>query len=164
MNILVILSIVFLGFVLGADIKLKVGDMAPDFSLPDQDSTVHKLSDYKGQKVVVYFYPKDDTPGCTKEACSLRDNYSDFSKLGIRVFGISYDTPESHRKFRKKYNLPFTLLSDETKEVSKLYGASGVLTPKRITFLIKKNGKIVRIYDKVTVTTHGEDILQFFTS
>ena len=85
---------------------------APDFSLLDQDETVHKLSDYTGQLKVIYFYPKDDTPGCTKEACAIRDIYHDFEKLGVKVFGVSKDTPAKHKKFAEKYELTFTLLSD----------------------------------------------------
>lgn len=158
------MATVLIGYVLGSDIKLKAGSMAPDFSLPDQDGKIHKLSDYLGQKVVVYFYPKDDTPGCTKEACGIRDHFADFQKEKIQVFGISYDSPESHKKFKQKYNLSFTLLSDEAKEVAQLYGAGGLVYPKRITFLIDEAGKIVRIYEKVTVDTHGEDILKFFLS
>ena len=92
---------------------LNIGDKAPDFTLVDQDSTEHTLSEYFGKKIVVYFYPKDDTPGCKKEACSIRDNYALFEENDIVVFGLSYDSPASHKKFAEKYDLPFTLLSDE---------------------------------------------------
>jgi len=140
----------------------KVGDRAPDFTLPDQDGTYQTLSDYHGRPVVVYFYPKDDTPGCTKEACSIRDEYEGFRQAGIVVFGISYDSPEDHRAFRAKYRLPFSLLSDKDKSVSKAYGADGVFFPERKTFLIDENGIIVKIYDQVRVVSHGADLLRDF--
>jgi len=141
---------------------LKVGDRAPDFTLPDQDGTYQTLSDYRGHPVVVYFYPKDDTPGCIKEACSIRDVYDGFKQAGIVVFGISYDTPEDHYAFRVKYRLPFTLLSDQDKSVSKAYGSEGVFFPERKTFLIDEKGSILKIYDKVRVVTHGADLLRDF--
>ena len=116
--------------------------------------------------MVIYFYPKDDTPGCTKEACGFRDNYGLFEKNGIVVLGISYDSPESHQKFKEKYNLPFILLSDETKNVAKAYGAYEGITkfmwPKRITFLIDETGKILHVFEKVTVTEHAQDVLNAF--
>ncbi|MEE9167863.1 MAG: peroxiredoxin [Candidatus Neomarinimicrobiota bacterium] len=148
----------------GSDIPLSVGDEAPDFTLLDENGDPHTLSDYRGQRVVVYFYPKDNTPGCIKEACNFRDHFDGFEKDTIKVLGISYDTPESHKKFKEKYSLPFTLLSDRNKDVAKMYGAGGLLYPKRITFLLGKDGRILHIYDKVSVTTHGPDILQNFSS
>jgi len=141
---------------------LKVGDRAPDFTLPDQDGNFQTLSHYRGSPIVVYFYPKDDTPGCTKEACSIRDEYEGFRQAGIVVFGISYDSPEDHRAFRAKYRLPFTLLSDKDKSVSKAYGADGVFFPERKTFLIDENGVIIKIYDQVQVVSHGADLLRDF--
>src|SRR5882672_10035737 len=105
--------------------KLKEGNTAPDFKLIDQDGKEHKLSDYKGQWILVYFYPKDDTPGCTKEACAIRDMIPDFKKLKLQVFGISKDNTKSHKKFSQKYDLPFTLLSDEDKKVMGKYGVWG---------------------------------------
>lgn len=149
-------------FVMSSNKTLSVGHQAPDFTLPDQDGNLHTLSDYLGQKVVVYFYPKDNTPGCTKEACNFRDNYFMFSEKNIQVFGISYDSEKSHQKFREKYELPLTLLSDRDKSVSALYGTKGWFMPKRKTFLINEEGIIEKIYEQVTVTSHGEDILNFF--
>jgi peroxiredoxin Q/BCP len=142
-------------------IELKPGDIAPDFVLTDESGVEHRLSDYRGKPVVVYFYPKDDTPGCTKEACAFRDDNPLFEELGVRVFGISYDTPESHRRFKAKYDIPFTLLSDSDKSVAKSYGAAGLIFPKRVTFIIDENGKISKVYEKVSVTTHSREILDF---
>lgn len=134
---------------------------APDFTLIDQDNVSHTLSDYSDQYVLVYFYPKDDTPGCTKEACSIRDNEEEFSSRNIKVFGISADSPESHKKFVEKYNLPFTLLSDESKEVAKLYNADGVFI-KRISYLIAPGSKILKFYPQVDPSSHAEQILSDF--
>jgi len=141
---------------------LNIGDKAPDFTLVDQDSTEHTLSEYFGKKIVVYFYPKDDTPGCKKEACSIRDNYALFEENDIVVFGLSYDSPTSHKKFAEKYDLPFTLLSDTDKSVAKLYGSDGFLMAKRNSFLIDINGKIFKIYKNVDVTSHTSNILDDF--
>ena len=139
------------------------GELAPDFALPDQDGKVHRLYDYRGQKVLVYFYPKDDTPGCTKEACGLRDAYSDYEAANIAILGISFDSPESHLQFREKYNLPFTLLSDAKKEVAELYGTRGIYPlALRRSFLIDEEGRLVKIIYDVDVTTHSQDVLQFF--
>ena len=102
--------------------KIKEGQLAIDFVLPDQNGKLHKLSEYKGRWILLYFYPKDASPGCTKEACGIRDVFPNFKKLKVVVFGISVDSVESHKKFVQKYNLPFTLLSDEKKEVVKKYG------------------------------------------
>jgi peroxiredoxin Q/BCP len=147
----------------GSSGKAVEGEPAPDFSLPDQDGKVHRLSDYHGQKVLVYFYPKDDTPGCTKEACSLRDAYSDYEAANIAILGISFDLPESHLAFREKYNLPFTLLSDAEKEVAELYGTKGVYPlALRRSFLIDEEGRLVKIIYDVDVTTHSQDVLQLF--
>ena len=129
-----------------------------DFNLVDQDNIYHKLSDYPG-KVLLYFYPKDDTPGCTKEACMITEVYDDFKKAGITVLGVSADSPESHRKFREKYNLPFTLLSDPDKKVIKDYGAFSPLFTKRISYLII-NGEIIKSYPKVDPASHAMEILK----
>lgn len=142
--------------------SLSPGSAAPEFSLPGSDGAVHTLSAYRGRKVVLYFYPKDGTPGCTKEACSIRDNFSAIKEQGIAVFGISFDSPESHRDFQAKHALPFTLLSDRERSVAKAYGAGGFLFPKRKTFLIDENGVIVKIYEHVDVATHGTDIVRDF--
>jgi peroxiredoxin Q/BCP len=139
-----------------------------DFSLPDQNGEVHKLSDYHGQFVVLYFYPKDDTPGCTVEACSFRDNYEIFKKNGIIILGVSKDTVLSHKKFAQKHNLRFTIFSDIEKKVIKEYKAwggkkflgktyDGIL---RKTYLIDREGNIVKVYDKVNPLTHAEEILK----
>lgn len=137
-----------------------VGSIAPDFTLNDENEQSHTLSDYRGQDVVVYFYPKDDTPGCTKEACGIRDGYKQFEKSAINVFGISFDGAESHRKFKEKYDLPFTLLSDLDKATAKRYGASGFFLPSRKTFLINKEGVVFKIYESVDVSSHAGDILK----
>lgn len=147
---------------------LKIGDKAPDFELQDQEGTTHRLSDYKG-KVVLYFYPKDDTPGCTTEACNFRDDFSEYKEKGITILGISADTFEKHSKFREKYNLPFTLLSDPEKETIKKYSAYGekkfmgriFLGIMRMTYLIE-DGIIKKIYPKVDVKEHSKEILSIF--
>lgn len=143
---------------------IKVGTKAPDFTLLDQNGKEHSLSDYKGQLVLIYFYPKDDTPGCTIEACTIRDAYKDFERAGIKVFGISKDSVESHKKFADKYELPFTLLSDTKREVITKYDALkkifGNVGTKRISYLIGKDGKVLKVYPKVDPTTHGGEILK----
>lgn len=132
---------------------------APDFELQDQNGKIHKLSDYKGSRVLVYFYPKDDTPGCTKEACSIRDAYADFSKLNLVIIGISADSVESHKKFAEKYHLPFTLLADTNKTVIKAYDADGLFT-KRISYLINEEGDIIKEYPNVDPATHAAEIYE----
>lgn len=144
----------------GVHAELKIGDPAPDFTLPDMDGRDHTLSGYKGRIVALYFYPKNDTPGCTKEACNLRDNFSTLSESGITVLGISYDAPDSHKAFTEKYKLPFTLLSDSKKSVSKLYSADGMLMPKRMTFLIDAEGKIMHVFDSVKTDGHAAQIME----
>lgn len=146
---------------------LKERDSAPDFELKDQEGNIHKLSDYRGRKVVLYFYPRDMTPGCTKEACNFRDNYEDFTKRDIVVIGVSADTVESHKKFVEKHNLPFTLLSDPQKEVVSKYGVYGekklmgrtFMGVKRVTYLIDEKGIIFKVLQKVDVSNHSEEIL-----
>jgi len=140
-------------------VKLVEGDIAPDFELKDQDGKIRKLSEYRGQRVVVYFFPKADTPGWTKEACGFRDIYSEYKKAKIIVFGISYDSPRGLKKFKTKYNLPFNFLSDSKKEVAPKYGSASLAWPKRMTFIIDKNGKIEKIYSKINVNTHAQRIL-----
>ncbi len=143
--------------------QLKPGDAAPDFSLPDADGKIHTLKEYRGKIVVLYFYPKDDTPGCTAEACNIRDNYAELQKAGLVILGVSYDDASSHRKFAGKYKLPFPLLSDTKKEVAAAYGAKGTLTgflvAQRKTFLIDKDGKILHIFNKVQTNDHTRQIL-----
>ncbi len=138
---------------------LKEGTKIIDFTLVDQDNIEHKLSDYSTGRVLLYFYPKDDTPGCTKEACTITEVYDDFIKKGITVLGVSSDSPESHKKFREKYSIPFTLLSDPEKKVIKEYGASSLLFTKRISYLIE-NGIIIKTYTKVDPASHASLILK----
>lgn len=141
--------------------ELKVGDKAPAIKLTAQDGKVYDLKDYSGQWVAVYFYPKDNTPGCTKQACSVRDGLTDLKKAGITVFGISGDSLESHKKFASKYNLNFPLLADENKSIAKAYGASGLLgMAKRQTFIITPDQKIGAILAKVDVTDHADEIIK----
>lgn len=146
---------------------LPLKSKAPDFTLQDQDGNEHSLSDHLGSFVLIYFYPKDDTPGCTKEACMIRDTFPNFKKLEAKVFGISDDSVKSHKKFAEKYELPFTLLSDEGKEVIRAYGALGeksmfgkkFLGIHRISYLIDKKGYIAKVYDNVKPETHAEEVL-----
>lgn len=145
--------------------RLKEGDKAPKFSLYDDTGTLKSLDDFAGKKIVLYFYPKDNTPGCTKEACSLRDSYSIFSKNNVAIIGISYDSVEKHKKFKEQHHLPFPLLSDPSKEVAKKYGASykwlffTAPIPRRMTFIIDGQGNITKILRNVDVTTHTEKIV-----
>ena len=146
---------------------LKVGDKAPDFTLSDQNDSSVRLSDFKGQWIVLYFYPKDNTPGCTREACSFRDNWSILKKKGAVVLGVSGDSVASHGKFAGKYELPFTLLSDEKREVLKKYGVwkekslygKKFMGIERTTFLIDKEGTITHVFPKVKVDGHVEEVL-----
>jgi peroxiredoxin Q/BCP len=140
--------------------KLILNQSAPDFTLFDQDEISHTLSDYRGQWVLLYFYPKDDTPGCTKEACSFRDNFSEFSKLNIKVFGISADSLESHKKFVQKFNLPFSLLADTDKKVVEAYDVKKLVGIARTSFLINPEGKIARIYEGVKPAVHNQEVLK----
>ncbi len=139
---------------------LEVKTMAPDFRLPDQNGILQSLAEHRGKYILLYFYPKDDTTGCTKEACVIRDAYQDFEKYGVTVFGVSADSVESHKKFAEKYHLPFTLLSDEKRKVIILYGANkGFASTKRISYLIDSQGMIIKTYPKVDPTEHGGEIL-----
>lgn len=131
---------------------------APNFNLPDEKGEMHSLKDYAGKFLIVYFYPKDNTPGCTREACAIRDNYDDLKKLGVRVIGISGDSEKSHAGFKEKYNLPFTLLADKEKKVLKAYDADK-LGGKRKTYIIDKEGLVVMEYPKVSPDTHAEQLL-----
>src|SRR6185437_2922700 len=134
--------------------ELKVGQPAPDFTAASSDgSQVHLQSLIGPEPIVLYFYPKDDTPGCTKEACGLRDDFGAFRQLQAKVFGISYDSIASHRKFIEKYKLPFQLLSDSDHAIAKLYGADGALFAKRMTFVIDRSGRIAWINRSVNPAT-----------
>jgi peroxiredoxin Q/BCP len=149
---------------------LKEGAKAPDFTAKDQNGNKVKLSDLKGRKVVLYFYPKDDTPGCTKQACSLRDSYDVFTEKGIKVLGVSIDDEKSHQKFISKYELPFDLLADTDKKIVEKYGVWGeksmygkkYMGTLRKSFLIGEDGKIVKIFDKVNVSEHANEVLKAF--
>ncbi|MDR6302167.1 thioredoxin-dependent thiol peroxidase [Mesonia maritima] len=146
---------------------LKEGDKAPNFSAKDQDGNVHELKDYKGKKLVVFFYPKASTPGCTAEACNLRDNWETFQEKGYAILGVSADSPKRQQNFKNKYELPFPLLADEDKEVINAFGVWG---PKkfmgkeydgihRTTFIIDEDGKIEEVISKVKTKAHAEQIL-----
>ena len=148
--------------------KLKKGDKAPDFEGVDQHSNLVRLKDFKGSKLILYFYPKDNTPGCTAEACNLRDNYDFWLSKGYKVVGVSPDSVASHQRFAEKYELPFPLISDEEKKIIKAYGAWG---PKKLygreyegllrtTFLIDENGKIEEVFSKVKTKDHTNQILK----
>lgn len=145
---------------------LKIGSKAPSFSLPDQDGKIHSLSDYKAKKVLLYFYPKDDTPGCTTEACNFRDGYKDFEKMGLVILGISKDSAKSHKKFADKFHLPFPLLSDEAGEVVEKYNSWGkkkfmgreYMGILRNSFLIDEDGKIVKVYESVKPADHADEV------
>ena len=142
--------------------NIEEGQKFPDFRLESDDGREVSLSNLIGKKAVIYFYPKDDTPGCTKEACSFRDNINTFESLGIPVFGISVDSVESHRKFKQKYSLPFKLLSDsDRKLISSLKIQSPTGRASRVTFILDEKGKILRIYPKVSPDRHAEEILSF---
>jgi thioredoxin-dependent peroxiredoxin len=147
---------------------LKIGRKAPSFSLLDQNGVAHTLKQYAGQLTIIYFYPKDDTPGCTKEACMIADVYKDFKRLKVNVLGVSKDTPKSHKKFAEKYSLPFTLLSDSTMEMMDKYGAfmvkkmygKEVRGTNRITYLVGRDGKIAKVYPEVDPATHALELLK----
>lgn len=147
--------------------KLKIGDLAPEITTKDQLGRDFNLMDLKGRKVVLYFYPKDDTPGCTKQACNLRDNYSDLQKKGYEIVGVSADKEAKHQKFIAKYQLPFTLLADVDKKVINDYGVWGLKKfmgrefegIRRTTFVISEEGKIEKIIDKVKTKDHTAQIL-----
>ena len=142
---------------------LKVGDPAPRFTLPDQDGRVRKLEDFRGQWVALYFYPKDDTPGCTEQACRFRDDLAQLTALGAQVVGVSVDTSASHAEFAKKYSLPFPLLADEKGEVAERYGSLtnlGVMKlAKRNTFLIDPDGKIAKVYLKASTSRNSIEVI-----
>ena len=137
---------------------LKKGDVAQDFLLPDQEGKTQSLSDYKNQWVLLYFYPKDFTSGCTKEACEFRDKFEKLKSL-VNIIGVSADSPESHKKFAEKYTLPYTLLSDTDRKVINLYGATGFIFTKRVSFLINPKGVIEKVYNNVDPKTHALQII-----
>jgi thioredoxin-dependent peroxiredoxin len=147
---------------------LEVGDKAPSFKLKNQNGETISLTDLKGKSIVLYFYPKDDTSGCTKESCNFRDEFPKFEKMKAEIIGISADSVESHKKFAEKYKLPFNLLSDEKKEVIEKYGVwqeksmygkkyMGIV---RTTFIIDASGKISKIFPKVKVDEHNKEVME----
>ncbi|MDI9312054.1 MAG: peroxiredoxin [Limnohabitans sp.] len=143
---------------------LKVGDKLPNFGAKDQNGNDFHIESVLGEKVlVIYFYPKDDTPGCTKQACFLRDQYEDFKEIGAEVIGISGDSVPAHRKFASKYDLPFVLLSDEDKSLRKLFGVKANLLgllPGRVTYVVDKNGIIQMVFDDMNATNHLEKTVE----
>lgn len=150
--------------------SISIGVQAPDFSLPDETGTQRRLSDFRGRWVVLYFYPKDDTPGCTAEACAFRDDYSDYESAGVAILGISPDSSRTHTKFKLKYELPFPLLADDGHVVCDRYGVWG---PKkfmgreyegvmRTTFLIDPEGLVHRIFENVKPAGHSTEVLEAF--
>ena len=149
---------------------IKEGDAAPDFEVSDAEGNTVKLSDLRGRKVVLYFYPKDDTPGCTKEACSFRDGFAEFERRGIEVLGVSTDDEKSHRKFAEKFSLPFKLLADTDHRVADLYGVYGekqfmgrkYMGVARKTFLIDEEGRLRKVFEQVKVDEHADEVLKAF--
>jgi len=147
---------------------ISAGNLAPDFTLTDDSGETRKLSDYRGQPVVLYFYPKDDTPGCTTEACSFRDDYSQYTQAGAVILGVSPDSPKKHAQFKEKYHLPFTLLADEGHKVCELYGVWGRKKMMgreydgvfRTTFLIDRQGKLVKVFEGVKPAEHSKEVLE----
>jgi thioredoxin-dependent peroxiredoxin len=149
------------------ELKLKEGDTAPAFTAATNGGATVSLADFKGRNVILYFYPRDNTPGCTKEACAFRDHFADFERKGAVVLGVSTDPVKSHDKFVAKYQLPFTLLADEDKKIVQAYGVWGPKTfmgvkytgTSRVTFLIGPDGKIKKIWPKVKPAEHAEEVL-----
>jgi peroxiredoxin Q/BCP len=146
---------------------LAVGTQAPDFTTTDQDGKKRSLSDFKGKRVILYFYPKDNTSGCTKEACAFRDHFDEFRRLGVEILGVSVDSEKSHQSFVQKHGLPFTLLADTDKRLVEAYGVWGekslygkkYMGTNRVTYLIDEGGKIAAVFPKVKPDTHAEEIL-----
>ena len=153
---------------LGEEMYLSVGEKAPDFNLPDENGDNHSLNNYAGQYVLLYFYPKDDTPGCTMEACNFRDDYSQYEEANVVILGVSPDTPASHKKFQAKYELPFTLLADENHQVCDLYKVWGLKKSfgkeyegvHRSTYLIDPEGLIQEVFQKVSPAKHSAQVLE----
>src|SRR6185295_2107913 len=149
---------------------LKEGSTAPAFKTTDANGEAVNLKDFRGQKVVLYFYPKDDTPGCTKEACSFRDAFATFKKRGIEILGVSTDGEASHKKFTAKYKLPFTLVSDPDHAIADSYGVYGekkfmgrtYMGVKRMTFLIDQKGRVKKVFEKVKPEEHAQEVLDAF--
>jgi peroxiredoxin Q/BCP len=148
---------------------LQAGEKAPEFTAKDQDGNEVSLRDYLGKKVVLYFYPKDDTPGCTKEACAFRDNFPNFTKIDAVVLGVSVDGQKAHRKFADKFELPFTLLVDDEKKIVEAYGVWGLkkfmgkeyMGANRVTYLIDEKGAVEKVWPKVKPETHAAEVLEW---
>ncbi|MEM9137645.1 MAG: peroxiredoxin [Cyanobacteria bacterium P01_F01_bin.42] len=138
---------------------LSVGTKAPAFTVKDTQGNTVSLSDYSGKTVVLYFYPKDDTPGCTREACSFRDNYAVYQGKDVAVFGVSGDDESSHQAFTSKFSLPFPLLADTSKSLMQSYGVESGGYAKRVTYIIDSSGTISHVYDSVNTDTHAQDII-----
>lgn len=168
MKIFILIGTAIVFYLLRANIMaapiLKIGDDAPTFTLPDSQGNQVNLTDYKGKWLVLYFYPKDDTPGCTTEACHFRDDFKFLESLGAKVVGVSIDDSFSHKKFAEKYNLPFPLLSDSSGEVASRYGALNnflvIKLAKRYTYLINPQGKIAKIYLSIDTSKHSQEIIE----
>ncbi len=151
---------------------LEVGTQAPNFKTIDQNGELVTLEQFRGKKVILYFYPKDDTPGCTKEACAFRDNFEKFKEINVEVLGVSVDDEKKHKKFAEKYNLPFRLLADTEKKIVQDYGVWGekslygkkYMGTNRVTYLIDENGKIEKVFPKVKPETHAEELLQVLSN
>lgn len=159
-------------FVLYTKYMIQLNKKAPTFSLPDQDGVIHTLEQYKGKKVLLYFYPKDNTPGCTTEACQFRDDYKSLQELGLVILGVSADSVKSHKKFADKFTLPFPLLSDESHSVCEAYGVWGpkkfmgieYIGISRSSFLIDEKGNIAKIYEKVKPKDHSGEVSKDISS
>lgn len=140
--------------------QIKENDLSPDFSAKDEQGNIVNLKDFKGKKnVILYFYPKDDTPGCTIEACNFRDDFSQYQSRNTQVLGISFDDEKSHQAFKSKFQLPFPLIIDSDKKIARSYGVEGDQYPNRDTIVIDKNGKIKKIYRKVDPKKHSAELL-----
>ena len=140
----------------------EIGVQAPNFKLNDQDGNLHSLSDYRGKKLVLYFFPRANTPPCKKQACGLRDKYDSFEKSNISILGISFDPEKRLRGFKEKHNIDFNFLSDTKKETAKLYGVNKFFFTSRKTFLIDENGILIKRINSVDVSTHAEEVLKLF--
>ena len=160
---LILLSLLGLGLSAAANEHFAVGDPAPEFELPDQTGQLHSLEDYRDRWVVLYFYPKDGTPGCTTEACEFRDNIFAFKEINAQILGVSMDDVESHQEFAEQHNLPFPLLADIRGQAADAYGVKtrmlGIRVAKRQTFLIRPDGTLAKHYEKVDPDTHSEQVL-----
>jgi peroxiredoxin Q/BCP len=159
----ILLAFGLLGVAASASDTLAVGQPAPDFELPDQEGQLHSLEDYRDRWVVLYFYPKDATPGCTTEACEFRDNIFAFRKLNAQILGVSLDDVDSHNAFAEEHGLPFPLLADTSGDIAEAYNVKakmfGQMMAKRQTFIIDPNGKIAKHYEKVDPDTHSAEVL-----